>query len=124
MTQTLSTSKNQSSHKSAQGQRARITSQATTKVVKSRKRKMVVASTSQPTTMEDEAISPTSDRIVQSLSRKAMSKRIIDKAVSVSRTVARKRNEQDMNSKDATLNRDNEMQVCVQSYFSSFNFVA
>jgi hypothetical protein len=51
---------------------------------------MVVASTSQPTTMEDEAISPTSDRIVQSLSRKAMSKRIIDKVVSVSRTVARK----------------------------------
>ncbi|CAO2037166.1 unnamed protein product [Urochloa humidicola] len=117
------------------------------KVFKSTKRKMAVA------TIEDEAISPANNRHVQSVSRKmavttvedeenspvvqslsrkmvvasmsrrAISKKVIDRAVSVSRAVARKRNEQTINSEDATLNPENVMHALIQSCFKSFNFV-
>ncbi|CAN6344003.1 unnamed protein product [Urochloa humidicola] len=114
-------------HKSQKlAQVERTTTQSTKKVFKSRKRKMAVA------TIEDEAISPASNRRLQSLSRKmaipnvedeansppsnrrvqslsrkmavtsmsrrVISKKVIDRAVCVSREVARKRNEQTINS--------------------------
>lgn len=113
--ETLSTSKDLRTQKE-QVQRARTTTQATKKVFKSRKRKTTV------TTVEDEVISPTTNRHVQSLSRKmpvtttprrAMSKKVVDRAVSISRAVARKNYEQTMNSEDATINPENVMNAWI-----------
>ncbi|CAO2034707.1 unnamed protein product [Urochloa humidicola] len=85
-------------------------SPASNRRLQSLSRKMAVPN------VEDEANSPPSNRHVQSLSKKmavtsmsrrAISKKVINIAVCVSREVARKRNEQTINSEDANLNLEN-----------------
>jgi len=136
-TEILSTSKNQSSHKLMQVQRARPRSKQSANAVKTRKRKIVARSA------EDEATSLTNNRhvhtagtpIIQttldgnlrmksmSVSRKAISRKIVEKAVSVSRAVSRKRSEQAVNNGDGTLSPENEVPVCIQSCLIFFSFV-
>lgn len=91
------------------------TSQAATKVVKTRKRKLPVVS------VEDEALSPENNlqttqdgnlrRTDLSMSKNVLSKKIVDKAVSVSHEVARtrKRNEQAMSTENDTPGPINQM---------------
>jgi len=136
-TEILSTSKNQSSHKLMQVQRARPRSKEFANAVKTRKRKIVARSA------EDEATSLTNNRhvhtagtpIIQttldgslrmksmSVSRKAISRKFVEKAMSVSRAVSRKRSEQAVNSGDGTLSPENEVPVCIQSCLIFFSFV-
>jgi len=135
-TETLSTSKNQSSYKLMQVQRARPRSKESA-AVKTKKRKIAARSA------EDEATSLTNNRhvhttgapIIQttldgnlrmksmSVSRNAISRKIVEKAVSVSRAVSRKRSEQAVNNGDGTLSPENEVPVCIQSCLIFFSFV-
>ena len=135
-TETLSTSKNQSSYKLMQIQRARPRSKESA-AVKTKKRKIAARSA------EDEATSLTNNRhvhtagapIIQttldgnlrmksmSVSRNAISRKIVEKAVSVSRAVSRKRSEQAVNNGDGTLSPENEVPVCIQSCLIFFSFV-